>query len=209
MFASAPRTVSPDACAAVPAAPRLFSIAAWNVSKSTLPADAMADASSAVTPRCSASICKIGNPRSCSWFTESICSLLDAATLLKIDPSSPIDPPVIVAVSPTSLSVRCRSCPGFTPDATADAATAAASPMPNAVPFTAASASSMICDTPSAVCPSPVSFACASSMFSARSRPAPSVFFTTPIAAESAELIAPPRTAPIAPPIAAERATPP
>ena len=48
------------------------------------------------------------------------------------------------AASATRLRVCCSCWPGLIPAATVDAATVAASPIPNAVPFTEARALSMI-----------------------------------------------------------------
>ena len=127
MFAHAPRAVSPDFSAAPPMP---ASIAFWKVAKSILPAEAIADASAAVTPSSSASSCSAGMPASCSWLMTSIWTLFAAATLFQIPPISPIDVPAIVAASAASLSVRVRSWPGLTPAATVDAATPAASPRP-------------------------------------------------------------------------------
>lgn len=168
VFAQAPRAVLPDWRAAPPM-PR--SIAFWKRSKSISPLEDILPTSAAETPISSASSLRIGMPRSPSCAITSPWILPVPATLLKIDPMSVIDVPAIVEASATSLRVRVRSSPGFTPAATVEAATVAASPRPNAVPFTDARAESMIFWTLLVECPSPVSFACASSMFSAREMP--------------------------------------
>ena len=113
----------------------------------------------------------MGMPRSPSCARTSPCTFPEVATLLKMAPISPIEVPPMTAASATSFRVRVRSSPGLMPAATADAATPAASPKPNAVPFTDASAESMMAVTPSAECPSPVSFASACSMDWRRPKP--------------------------------------
>ena len=145
---------------------------AWRkVSTSTSPADAIFEASSAVTPISFARNCRTGIPWSPSWAITSPWTLLVDATLLKIAPMLPMSVPAIVAASPTSVRTDCRSLPGLMPAATAPAAVEAASSMPNAVPFTDASAFFMMPSTVFVEWPRPVSFACASSRDFKRPKP--------------------------------------
>ena len=110
-------------------------------------------------------------PELMSWSMSSPCSLPRAATDPKIVPMSVRLRPLICAVSATVLSTLVSWAPSATPDADRLAATVAASPRPNAVPFTDASASFMISVTLLLSWPRPLSFACAFSMLRARSKP--------------------------------------
>ena len=122
-------------------------------------------------------------------------SLPFAATDEKIVPISVSDRPEICATSATVDSAFVMFCPDSIPTAENWAATVAASSSPNAVPFTAAVALSMIAATSSVLCPRPASFVLAPSMFSARSMPpfAATPATATPIPPAAAA------TAPIAP----------
>ena len=91
--------------------------------------------------------------------------------MLKIDPMEAMSVPAIVAASPTSPRYFSSSWPGATPAATADAAVVAASSMPNAVPFTATRALSMIFAVSEAEFPRPVSLASAFSIAERRPKP--------------------------------------
>src|SRR5690606_6117431 len=79
--------------------------------------------------------------------------------------------PAMVAASLTRVSALVRSWPGLMPAATAVAAMVAASSRPAAVPFTDASADSMIDSMVWVSWPRPASLAWASSIFMARSKP--------------------------------------
>ena len=146
-------------------------MASANVWKSILPLDTMSDTSALVLPKWVASNWSTGTPELINWSMSSPCSLPRAATDPKIVPMSVRLRPEICAVSATvfNTSVICR--PDLTPDADRLAATVAASPSPNAVPFTLASALSMMALMSVALWPRPLSLACAFSMFRARSKP--------------------------------------
>ena len=121
-------------------------------------------------------------PELMSWSMSSPCSLPRAATDPKIVPMSVRLLPLICAVSATVLSTSVSWVPSATPDALNDAATVAASPRPNAVPFTEASASFMISATLLLSWPRPLSFACAFSMLRARSKPPLAASTVMPVA---------------------------
>ena len=163
-------------------------MASANVWKSILPLDTMSDTSALVLPKWVASNWSTGTPELINWSMSSPCSLPRAATDPKIVPMSVRLRPEICAVSATvfNTSVICR--PDLTPDADRLTATVAASPSPNAVPFTLASALSMMALMSVALWPRPLSLACAFSMFRARSKP--------PLAASA---VMPPPTALTAP----------
>ena len=94
-----------------------------------------------------------------------------AATDPQMRPMSFRSAPAMVAVSPTNPRTRSNSRPGLIPAATMTAASDAASPIPNAVPFTDLRAEFMICSTVPASCPRPDSLARALSMAVSRSKP--------------------------------------
>ena len=167
-FASEPFTVSPADCAAPPTRLRNASSNIW---KLICPSVAIFEASCAVTPIWSATSCSTGRPRDCSCMRSSPLSAPRDSTELKITPMSEMLSPVIAAVSATVVSTCSNSRPGFTPAATAADAVFAASPKPNAVPFTAVFASCIIADTSATLLPRPVRVACAPSMAVRRDQP--------------------------------------
>ena len=202
-FFMAPENVLPLEAAAPP---RPCSIAFWNCAKLILPLDARSTTCSAETPSSFDSICTTGMPASDSCAMTSPWILFDVATLLKIEPIVDMSVPAIVAASAVSFRVRSRSLPGFTPAAVAPAAVVAASPIPNAVPFTDAIAFFMIASTLDAELPRPVSFALASSIAVRRWKPFVRAVPTRPAPAAPAApmpiLNAPPTCEAIAEPIA-------
>ena len=129
----------------------------------------------------------MGMPRSASWLRSSVWAMPEVATLLKIEPISCMVVPEAAAELATFLSMSSSSWPGWMPAATAEAATVAASPRPNAVPFTEADALSMIAATVSASLPRPRSLAWAVSIAFSRLNPEVSaVARTAPPAATAA-----------------------
>lgn len=168
MLLIAPSKLSPADWAAPPRCSRM---AASKSSKDTLPSETIFWASSAVTWKWSARYCRTGMPASMSWSISSPWSLPVAATLPKMTPMSLNSTPAICAVSPTVLRTVCNWPPCLTPEATRPAATLAASPRPNAVPLTLASASFMMPSTLLVSWPRALSLVWARSMFSARSKP--------------------------------------
>ena len=104
---------------------------------------------------------------------SSPCSFPFAATEPQIRPMSPNSRPAIVAESAVSFRVFSSSLPGLMPDATSVPASPAASPSPNAVPFTDARALSITPSTVFAEWPRPLSFASASSISRRRLKPLP------------------------------------
>ena len=72
----------------------------------------------------------MGMPESRIWLTCSPWSLLDAATLEKMEPISVKSRPEICAESPTVLRTLVSWSPCLTPDATSWDAVVAASPRP-------------------------------------------------------------------------------
>ena len=184
-FAKAPLNVSPAANAAPPNPSCMASAKVW---KSILPFETMSDTSSEVVLRCLASIWRTGTPELISWSMSSPWSLPRAATDPKMVPMSVSDRPEICAVSATVLRTLVICSPDAMPAADRLAATVAASPNPNAVPFTLASALFMISLTLLASWPRPLSLACAFSMFRARVKP--------PFAASA---VTPPVMVPMAP----------
>ena len=184
-FANAPLKVSPAANAAPP---RPSCMESANVWKSILPLDTMSETSSEVLPRCLASSWRTGTPELMSWSMSSPCSLPRAATLLKMVPMSVRLRPDICAVSATVLRTLVICWPDLMPAALRVAATVAASPRPNAVPLTLASALFMISAMLLESWPRPLSLACAFSMARARWKP--------PLAASA---VMPPAMVPMAP----------
>lgn len=126
-LAIAPEKVSPAASADPP---RYLSNAVANVWKSTLPLETISDTSCVLTPSWSESACRTGTPRLVSWSMSSPCSLPRAITEVKIAPASLKPMPAICAVSPTVFNTCVNCSPGLMPDATALAATVAASSSP-------------------------------------------------------------------------------
>lgn len=167
-FASAPVNVVPALCAAPPRPSCMASAKVW---KSILPSETMSDTSALVLFRCLPSIWRTGMPLDMSWSMSSPWSFPRAATDPKIVPMSVRLRPLICAVSATVLRTCVSSPPSLTPEADRLAATVAASPSPNAVPLTDASASFMISVTLALSWPRPLSLACAFSMLSARVKP--------------------------------------
>ena len=184
-FANAPLNVAPAANAAPP---NPSCMASANVWKSISPELTMSETCSLVLFRCLPSICNTGTPELMSCSMSSPCSLPRAATEPKIVPISVRERPEICAVSATVFSTLVNWSPEATPAAESEAATVAASPNPNAVPFTDASALFMISVTLPASWPRPLSLACAFSMFRARVKP--------PFAASA---VTPPVMVPMAP----------
>ena len=128
----------------IPAAPPIpCSMADRKSSVLILPASMSLRISSTVLPVVFASRLSSGIPLSVSIFISSADTLPFAATLLNTAPISDISVPATDAASATRLRYLVSSCPGFIPAATADADVVAASPSPNAVPFTDSSAESI------------------------------------------------------------------
>ena len=164
----APGRVVPISEATVPEAE---AAAAAKSSKLIFPLEAMSRTSEAVTPYCLARACQIGTPRSANWFMTSVSALPADAALLKIAPMSAMETPAAAAVLATVLRTPSSWSPGWMPAATAEAATVAASPRPNAVPLTDAEAFFMIESTAPASLPRPRSLARAVSMACRRENP--------------------------------------
>ena len=167
-LARAPANVVPALCAAPPNPSCMASAKVW---KSILPSETMSDTSALVLFRCLPSIWRTGMPLDMSWSMSSPWSLPRAATEPKIMPMSVRLLPLICAVSATVLRTLVSWSPSLMPDADRLAATVAASPNPNAVPLTEASASFMISVTLALSWPRPLSLACAFSMLRARVKP--------------------------------------
>ena len=146
------------------APPMPASIAFWNDSTSISPFWMDVLKSSIDLPVSFAKSCQIGMPLSASWFISSVVTLPLAATLLKMEPISPMSMPATAAASPMSVRYRVNSLPGLMPAAVAEAAAVMAASMPYAVPLTAAFAFLDICSTVLVLLPSAVSFAFALSI---------------------------------------------
>ena len=167
-LARAPVNVVPADSAAPPRPSCMASAKVW---KSILPSETMSDTSALVLFRCLPSIWRTGMPLDMSWSMSSPWSFPRAATDPKIVPMSARLLPLICAVSATVLRTLVSWSPSLMPEADRLAATVAASPSPNAVPLTEASASFMISVTLALSWPRPLSLACAFSMLRARVKP--------------------------------------
>ena len=167
-LAAAPSKDSPIFKALPPMPAR---IAFSKVSKSIFPLETISEISAEVFPVSLASNWSTGIPDAMSCNMSSPWSLPRAATEPKITPTSCMLRPAIAAVSPTVFRVVSSCWPGLMPAATRPAATDAASPRPNAVPFTEDKASFMTPATVLVSLPRPRSFCWAFSIAVRRPMP--------------------------------------
>ncbi|SIM06218.1 Uncharacterised protein [Mycobacteroides abscessus subsp. abscessus] len=204
MFLTEPSKVPPIFLAAPPT---FWAMTRWNVAASTWPFSTILDSSAPVTLYSFCSQAKIGNPRSPSMFRSSVIALPEVCTLLKMCPISLRSAPAIAAASATVVRYLDKSSPGLTPAATAVAAVVAAASIEKAVPFTEPCAAAMICATAVASLPRACNLNRVASRLLARSNPADSVLYASPVTPRA--MAAGPATRVIAPSMPAAARPPP